>query len=386
MNMRKIFVSLMLVFMLCSASQADIVYTTSTGKLGFISISRNDDTLNIGTPSVMYSGIGTNSLAASYWDGTSAKLIVIDRTTDLTTSSGDKAFIFNASGLSSPLNPEGTTLTGAYNVQSALSSYNGKGLFVASRENASVIEFRTEDFEQGHIYTYEPESGDTSTPKTVNILSDYYHVYALLNVNPNKSVAMKFDGQLKENVEGYVRVETDYAASYMGWLSDSRIVTAHPNGIDILDGGQFKRLLSSDEPVKTFCQDSGHGFYFTTQELSGDVYTCDLYHYDDESGDITSLLENKTGSQLQTIRDEDNNVLAVIIGKKIFLYDMLNDTLAGEYDSSILNGEPVSLSITTASGDDGKTSSGCEISGMGIILLAVSLFLFKRHYILGDNQ
>ena len=386
MNMRKIFVSLMLVFMLCSVSQADIVYTTSTGRLGFISISRNDDTLSIGTPSVMYSGIGTNSLAASYWDGTSAKLIVIDRTTDLTTSSGDKAFIFNASGLSSPLNPEGTTLTGAYNVQSALSSYNGKGLFVASRENASVIEFRTEDFEQGHIYTYEPESGDTSTPKALSILADYNSVYTLFNVNSNKSVAMKFDGQLKENVEGYVRVETDYAASYMGWLSNGRIVTAHPNGIDVLNGGQFKRLLSSDKPVKTLCQDSGHGFYFTTQELSGDVYTCDLYHYDDESGDITSLLENRTGSQLQTLRDDGNNILAAIIGGKIFLYDMLNDNLAGEYDSSILNGEPVSLSITTASGDDGKTSSGCEISGMGIILLAVSLFLFKRHYILGDNQ
>ena len=386
MNARKLFVSLVLVMLLCGTSQADIVYTTSTGNLGFISISRNNDTLSIETPSVMYSGIGTNSLAASYWDGKEARLIVIDRTTDLTASSGDKAFIFNPANLSSPLNPEGTTLTGAYNVQSALSSYNGKGLFVASRENASVIEFNTEDFEQGHIYTYEPESGDTSTPKTVNILLDYYYVYALLNVNPNKSVAMRFDGQLKENVDGYVRVETDYAASFMGWLSNGRIVTAHPNGVDILDGGQFKRLLSSDEPVKTLCQDYGHGFYFTTQELSGDVYTCDLYHYDNESQDITPLQENKTGSQLQTIRDESNNVLAAVIGRKILLYDMLNDNLVGEYDSSILNGEPVSLSITTASGDDGKTSSGCEVSGMGIILLSVSLFLFKRHYILGDNK
>lgn len=378
MNVKKLFVSLLLVMMLCSASQADIAYTTTTGNLGLIKISRNNDILSVGTPSVQYSGIGTNSLAASYWDGTNPRLIVIDRTTDLENSSGDKAFIFDTSNFSSPLNTNGTTLTGAYNVQSATSSYNGKGLFTASRENASIIEFRTEDFSLGHSYTYKPESGDTSTPKALSILADYNSVYTLFNVNSNKSVAMKFDGQLKENVEDYIRVEMEYEASLMGWLSNGRVVTAHTNGIDVLDGGNFKRLLSMDKPVKTFCQDSGHGFYFATQEQSNDIYTCNLYHYDNESQDVTPLQENKTGSRLQTIKDDGNNVLAAIIGGKLYLYDMKNDNLAGEYDSSVLNGEPVSLSLTSASGDDGSTSSGCEISGAGIILLMACVKFLRR--------
>ncbi|MBQ7593112.1 MAG: hypothetical protein IJU48_02010 [Synergistaceae bacterium] len=378
MNVKKLFVSLMLVVMLCSASQADIVYTTSTGNLGLISISRSDETLNVSTPSVKYSGIGTNPLAASYWNGSEARLIVIDRTTDLTTSSGDKAFSFNPSDLTSPFESQAVTLTGAYNIQSAISSYNGKSIFTASRENGSIIEFSTEDFERGHSYTYAPESGDTSTPKAISLLSDYHNIYALINVNSNNSAAMKFDGQLKTDIEGYARINLEHEASSIGWLSNGRIAAAHTEGIDILEGSQFKRLLSSDEPVKTFCLDSGHGFYFATQKLSEDVYTCDLYHYDNESKDVTPLLENKTGSSLQTIRDEGNNALAVIIGRKIYLYDMLNDNLVGEYDSSALNGEPVSVSVTYASGDDGKRSSGCEVFGSGIILLTVCLFLVRR--------
>ena len=373
MNAKKILMGLMLVMIFCGTSQADIVYTTSTGNLGLFTISRNDDTLTITSPVLQYSGVGTNSLAASYWDGSNARLIVIDRTTDLTASSGDTALIFSTGNLTEPLNTEKTTLTGAYNVQSVINSYNGRGLFAASRENASFIEFYTKDFSVGHSYVYEPESGDTEAAKAVNIIADIKNLYVLLNVGASKSLAMKFDGQLKKDIEGYVRVENDYAASLMGWLSNGRIAAAHSNGVDVLESGHFRRLMSFDVPVKTFCMDSGNGFYFEAQ--SGDV--CGLYHYDHESADVTPLRENMTGTRLQTLRDESNNVLAAIIGGKILFYDMLNDTLAGEYDSSALNGEPVSLAVPSASGDDGKRSSGCNLSGAGIILLSACVYCLK---------
>ena len=67
--MRKIFAGVMLAVLLCGSAGADVVYTTDTGNVGLIKILSSTSADFYGT---QYTGVGSDSLLGSYWDGSSS--------------------------------------------------------------------------------------------------------------------------------------------------------------------------------------------------------------------------------------------------------------------------------------------------------------------------
>ena len=175
--------------------------------------------------------------------------------------------------------------------------------------------------------------------------------------------------------------ETEYLPSgttEISWLSNSRVAAAHTDGVSVWGRNGFVSIVSSDAPVRSLCRDGGDGFYFLEGVQSRDTYITTLKHYNYGSG-VATLNTGDIGKVSQLVRDESYNVLAAITGSKILLYSMRNDALIGEYDSSMLEGLPVNIAVTSVSGDDGKTNSGCDISGAGMIMLLAGIMILRRH-------
>ena len=366
--MRKFLVSVILVMMLCVSAYADIVYTTDTGNMGLIGITGSTSADFYGT---QCTGIDSSLLLGSYWDGSSTRIILVDRTTDLTTS-GDTALIFSPSNLTAPIN-ENITLSGVYNTQAISGSNNGRGLFLAS--GASVYELRTLDFQPVRSYTYDPETSRDITPKVKALLMGTYMIYAMIEQENSADIILGFDGQLRDDVENFTKEYLPSGTTSISWLSRSRIAAAHTDGVSIWGSSGFISIVSTDAPVKALCQDSENGFYFLERAQSGDTYMTTLKHY--SSGEITILSTGDTGLSCQLIRDETYNVLGAVTGSRILLYNMKDDLLIGEYDASSLGGLPVYITAGNVKGDDSSSSSGCDVSGMGMIVLMSVLIILK---------
>lgn len=366
--MRKIFAAITALLILSGSSWADIIYTTSSGNLGMIDTS----TYSV---EVRHSGFGTSPLVASYWGGSDTKIIVIDRTTDMT-ESGDSAYIYT-SGLGA-LQTDGVTLEGVYNAQSAVSSWNGRSIFFASRENASIVEFDTNNFKSEHSYQFEPSSQDTYTPYMTGILTSYYGVYGLVDREDAGSSLLMFDGQLKDDVDGFVQVDIDDTAGAMAWLSSSRLAVGESDGVEVFGRYKTTKLVSTDHPVKALCRDNSSGFYYITQEETDGKYVNTLSHY--SGGSVSTVGEIMTGETCQLVSDTKNKIVAAIIGENIYIYGMTSDDLRISYDSADLSGVPVSVSNNSASGDDYESARGsCNVSFAGIaLLLACTTFLIKK--------
>ena len=371
--MRKIFVSTLLVLVMCAVAQADIVYTTDAGTLGAI---RVYSSTSIDLAGTQYTASGTNTLLGSYWDGSESRIILVNRTTDLTTS-GDTALIFDPDNLTAPIDDKAKILEGLHNAQAVEGSYNGRSLFFTS--GASVHEFSTSSFAVGRSYTYKPESGDSYTPSIKDMITSQNRIYCLIDREGRYPKFLGFDGQLRDNVSDFVNVTVSSDASCIAWLSSSRIVAGTPEGVSLWRARGFVNAVSSDAPVTAICQDNGDGFYFTEQTSSGDVYTTKLRHYLYDSKTTSTLYTDTTGKTCQLLYDDTNKILAAIIGSKILVYRMADDVLIGEYGSGLLGGLPVKAALSYVSGDDGKTSSGCNVAGAGgIIMLLACVFLKRR--------
>mgnify|MGYP006873133440 CR=1 FL=1 len=111
---------------------------------------------------------------------------------------------------------------------------------------------------------------------------------------------------------------------------------------------------------------------------SGDTYTTTLKHYASDTKAVTTLRTETGTGTCQLVRDSDNSILTAITGDKILMYSMKDDSLLGEYGSSELGGVPTNIAISSVSGDDGKTSSGCDVSGGGILLLLIGAMIFRK--------
>ena len=369
--MRKILVSTILVLILCACAQANIVYTTDAGALGLIRTSSTSADFR-GT---QYTNSGTDTLLGSYWDGGNPRIILVNRTTDLA-ASGDTALIFDPSRLTSPIDEEAKTLAGLYNAQAVEGSYSGRGLFFTS--GAAIHEFDTSSFSAVRSYTYKPASGDSYTPTVKSIISSNSRIYCLIDRESRYPKFLGFDGQLRDDVSSFVNVTVSSDASCIAWLSNSRIVAGTPEGVSLWRSRGFVNVLSSDAPVTAVCQDNGDGFYFTEQTSSGDTYTTTLRHYMDDTNTISTLYTDYSGKACQLIREENNKLLAAIVGSHILVYSMSDDSLIGEYSSDILGGLPVNVALSSVSGDDGKTNSGCNAGAGGVIMLLACVFLRRR--------
>ena len=370
--MRKIFVSTILVLVMCAGAQANIVYTTDAGALGLIRVSSSTSIDLAGT---QYAASGTDTLLGSYWNGSESRIILVNRTTDLTTS-GDTALIFDPDNLTAPVDDEIKTLAGLYNAQAVNGSYNGRSLFFTS--GASLYEFNTSSFAAGRSYTCKPESGDSYTPTIKGMLTSQSRIYCLVDREGRYPKLLGFDGQLRDDVSKFVNVTISSDASCIAWLSSSRVVAGTPEGVSLWRTRGFVHMVSSDAPVTAVCQDNGDGFYFMEQTSSSDVYTTTLRHYFDGTGTVSTLYTETTGQACQLLYDDNNKILAAILGSKILVYSMANDALIGEYSSDLLGGLPVNIALTQVSGDDGKQSSGCNFAGAGVIMLLACVFMKRR--------
>lgn len=350
--------------MLCGAAHADIAYTTSNGGLGLIKV--NGET-SIDVKGVQYQGSGTNSLVAPYWTSGNSRLIVINRTTD-TTTSGDTAIAFSTSDLTKPLDSKPTVLKGIYTAESVSYSNNGRGLFITS--GTKITQFSTENFGAVRSFDFAGyfKSADYAPEAHTVLTGD--RIYALVDSGDNESAVFNFDGQLTRNNGNMGVTRIKYRANSMAWISDSRIALTHSLGVYIKDRGN----ISSDIPVISLCPDNDRGFYFITQNSSGNNT---LSHY--TSSKTTTLHTDNNAVSVMAVKDSSHNVLAVKLDGKIRLYRMKDDTFLGEYDSSQLGGVPVSMAITSSSGSEGNnSSSGCNLSGLGAFMAGVCVLLLRR--------
>ncbi|MBR0257289.1 MAG: hypothetical protein IJQ58_06080 [Synergistaceae bacterium] len=361
---RKIFMCVIMAFVLCGAAHADIAYTTSDGGLGLIKINGES---SIDVKGIQYQGSASNPLVAPYWTGGNSRLAVISRTTD-TTTSGDTVMIFSPSDMTKPLTSSPVVLEGIYNAQDVSYSNNGRGLFITS--GTKITQFSPENFGVVRSFDFAGYFGSRdSSPESHTVLTSS-RIYTLVDSGDNESAMFSFDGQLTQADGNMSVTRIRYRANSMAWLNNSSIALAHSRGVYIIGGGN----MSSDIPVISLCPDSSYGFYFITQDSSGNST---LSHYGVNIS--TDLHTDNNGGSVIAVRDASYNVLAAKFGGKIRLYRMKDDTFLGEYDSSQLGGVPVSMAVTSSSGSEGNdSSSGCNLSGIGAVMAGVCLLLLRR--------
>ena len=368
--MRKIFVSVIFVVLMCMSANADIVYLTESGGMGSISVT---DSFSVNLLGIQYTSTASDPFLASYWNGSDSRVILIDRTTN-TQTSGDAALIFKPDNLTTPENAKGVTLAGTYNTQAALGSYNGKALFTAS--GASIHQYDTGDFSVARVYTY---SADTE-PEIISLATGTTTVYALVRQETSRDIMLVFDGQLRDDVsQNYAKHNVSDDAECFAWLNGTRLALAHSGGVSIWSNNRWNLTAASDAPVKALCRDGGDGFYFAEQEESNGTYTTRLRHYSSNTKTISTLYTDDDAEVCCLVRDEDNNLLGAVIGDNILVYNMDIDNLLAEYDSESLGGEPVMLAMSYVKGDDGKTKSGCDIAGAGIIMILAGALIFRKN-------
>ena len=130
--------------------------------------------------------------------------------------------------------------------------------------------------------------------------------------------------------------------------------------------------------MKAVCQDDGSGFYFIEQYEDEAICTTTLKHYNSE--EAVTLFTNTEGHGCRLLRDGDNGIIAAIVGDEILVYSMEKDILLGEYGRAELGGIPEQIALSTVKGDDGKSSSGCSVAGMGMLLILAAGCMFLKRY------
>ena len=366
---------MIMMVMLCGSAYADIVYLTDSGALGRISTFDADSADLRGT---QYTTSWNDPFLGSYWNGSRSRVILVDRNTDKTTS-GDTALIFDPSDLSSPIEAKRTVLNGVYSAQAMAGSDNGRAVFFASEQ--SIHEFSTSDFSLTRSYTYIPKTSEDITAEITELITGTNVIYVLVKQDISSDIVLGFDGQLREDVSGsFQRKPLLYETSAISWLNGTRVAAGHEYGVDVWnDNRGFLGVLSTDAPVKAVCQDSGSGFYFIEQSEAEDTYTTTLKHYDSREG-VSTLFMNTEGRICRFVRDKDNGIIAAIVGDELLLYRMDSGILIGEYDSSELGGIPVQIAASVVTGKDNKSSSGCSVAGMGMLLILAAGCMFLKRY------
>ena len=351
--MRKIFIALMCVIALCGTSAADIAYTTKDGKLGLIHF---ESSTSSDLEGIQYEMDSENPILGAYWDKGQSRLLMV-----ASNESGDaKVVRLASSNLSDALDSEPVTLTGINNVTNILSTKTGEGVILVY--DSSIQEFRTDDLTPtSRNYTY--LSSEDVEIKDAAIIG--VGVYILVDDS-----LLMFDGQLSESSKNYSRWTLSEDAEVMTVISGNSLVIGHKKGIQVLSS-TLSNLLETSAPVKAICSDSGSGFYYVTQSLSNDIYQNTLCHY---ANGITDKISTFEGELVKLLR-VSSNVLAIIAGDKILLYNTADDIYIAEYNSSELGGIPFRLSTNTSSGYTKKSSGSCNISSFGMLLL-ISVFCF----------
>ena len=377
--MKRIFAALIFVLIFCGISSADIVYTTTGGSLGLIKVTSAS---SADLEGIQYTGSSSNPLVVAYKDKDKNRRVMLIEPTSDESVSGDSYVRFSSTELSTPLDSEQKYIKGIYNTEAVTNTdtTNGtsllltSGTFIYDLDSSSLNLKNSFDCQSGEIV---PEIRSLVTNEVV---------MALVNTNDaSGDVLMRFDGQLKRNVEtfGEWDMKEDDALQIAFLNTSTRLAIAREAGVDLWERGNISTVVSTDAPVEALCRDSSNGFFYVVQ--SQDVegkYINTLSHYSTSTTNPFSTVSvNATSSNVQLIRDDTYNVLGMITGEELRLYNMSNGNLIGSYSSSSLGGVPYQMAITNSTSGSAKKSnnnSGCEISGAGIILLLACAGIIKH--------
>ena len=358
--MKKFVIALLCVIALCGVAAADIVYSTTDGKLGLISIK---GITSIDLEGIQYETGFEKPTMGAYWDDETLRMIVVGQSEDI---SYDVAIRFSPSDLTKPTDTKPITLKGVSDTSKIISISNGRGLYIVY--GPSIREFETDTLtpkEDDRSYTY-TTSNEEVDPNIKGALLTGNRIYVLVN-----DQLIAFDGQLDKNAQGVKKWNVESGAEVLCGLSGSRLAIGHSTGVQVL-GSSLKKLLADTSQVKAISPDSSNGFYYVLEDESGDKTLC---HYNSATSNEILKFDSDT---IDIKRDTGNKILAVILEDKIQLYDMTdNDKLVSEFNNAALGGSPYKLmrrstSTTNTSSSSKKNDSGCNFSNAGI-LLALSL-------------
>ena len=369
--MKKFIAGLLFICLFSGVSSADVVYNTSTGKLGVIEVSSVPD---VSLPVIEYTNAGNDSFLASFANGDYARILLVRRESDTINISGDTALIFNTSDMSTPIDEY--YLTNLYGSFKVGYSRNGNSVFVASVLDNTLTEFDSGNFAYLNHYTL------TDSDYLIrDLMVDNDYIYLLINESLTRSFLMRFDGQLKDNTKTYTSFDISGIANCVASLGNSKIVVGSEKVVAKLDNRTFVPLVSPDEEVIAVGRDhntGNDGFYYITQSVSDGNYTSSLWHYENT---IYTMLESEISAEsaCQLVYDKDKNVMAALMGGKIFVYESKTDTLLGEFDSTDLDGVPSSIAMSTViTTTSKKNSSGCNLTGAGVVLMLIAALKFRR--------
>ena len=372
--MRKFLLSLVLLVIFCGISSADIVYTTEDGNLGLIRIYRN---LSFDLPVVENSIAGSNPIVGAYRGDKEARVFLVDRTLDKTTS-GDTLYVFETTNLVEPINSG--DLDGIYNVDKAVFSNNGNSVFLLS--GLVIYDYSTETLTERNSFDFELQTSNDIYVTEIKGIAVDDAIYVIADTVLSDDVLMQFDGQLKKDNRSFAIIESVEGTSDIAILSDTRLAVAHKGGVSQYRNGSFVTVVSSDYPVEKLCRDNDNGFFYITQRKSGNNYISTLSRYSERRATFSSLTLEGRNPNIQLVRDSNYETLAVIMDEKIMLYDMSTGLLIEDFDRYELGGVPLHMAACRAddsSGTKNSSSSGCEISLSGIILLLVCAGMIAKH-------
>ena len=383
--MKKIFLSFMILSMLCASASAHILYTTQDGELGLIKV---DSVTSVDNQGTKYTG-SADSVVASYWEnntsnGAGNSKILLISSSD-TTVSGDEAARFSSyESLSKKIDDNPIYLVGTYGRPIVCGTNSGGSLFLAT--GSYLREYKTSDFRLHNSRDLAVDlSAENAKIKSVIKTDTRIYLLAALSADKNLSndIVMVLDGTLNPTSEyaGKMEVKTSSDSYAMDFISDSRLAVGCKDGVYyVKDSSTTTKLASADYPVVALHKDTGSGFYYIVQseDANGDKFNS-LYHYtNSESKSLSDDVTNVGGDKAYIAKDSNYDVLGVVMGEEISLIGMETGNVIKKYTSADLGGIPISIAASSTTGNSADTSSGCMIGGAGLALMAALIFALRH--------
>ena len=358
-------------------ASADFAYTTENGTLGIFTVTSLSSTSIDVTMSDTYEGYSEDLFVSGFYNTSNPGLIVIEKNQGSSVS-GDYAYIYNGTDFVTPVY-EGY-LAGVRGANAVASANNGRSIFIASENNASIAEFDLTSLSDmpRHYYTYPYESFDIQA-----LVLNGYYLYALFT-NPEsedqKSKIKQFDGQLLEKTS-YLSADVDHYANDIVIASNAGVFIGTDSGFELFRYNKSTSIVSDDSfgSVKSMCSDESNGFYFVSSMLSGDQ----IFRYKN-SGEVVWLHSTPdNGAYQKILYDNDKKILAAVMGGRVVFLNVNNDTpsLIASYTSSSFDGAVTGIAkIFTSGASDQRSSSGCDFMSLGFLTgaLIIALSLKKR--------
>lgn len=370
--LKKLTLSLTILLLLCGVSFADFIYTTENGTLGTLHITSS---LEIEQSADHHSNI-SRPLLTAYWNKTTTGIMLIDR---YAADSGDRAYIFSPSNLASYT--KSADIPGVYGAEFAGYADSGYSIFLAS--GSEIYDVDTSSFKVKHSFDCTSViSEDGYDTEIYSLAVDLSSIHILARAGDSTKY-IRLDGQLKrEGVKAFMSRDVSADTSLVISTSSNLPAICHSSGIDVMNrSGRFRRLLSTDCPVKAICPDSsGNGYYYAEQIQNGTKYTNTIYH-SSENSYFTPITIESSSPNIKLLRDNSRTeFFAAMTDEQItvLMYSGSGTTSTWEYSASELGGKLWGITTASVSGYNAKSSSsGCNFGGT-LILLAVIPFLMKR--------